>query len=44
LEVTILVVTNQLANIEGLPKSEALAIVNIEDHGTAPCVTIELLI
>jgi hypothetical protein len=43
-EVTTLVVTNQLANTQGLPKSEALAIVNIGGDGAAPWVTIELLI
>jgi hypothetical protein len=39
-----LVVTNQLANTQGLSKSEALAVVNIGGDGAAPCVTIELLI
>jgi hypothetical protein len=43
-EVTTLVVTNQLANIQGLPKSEALVVVNIRGDGAAPCVTIEPLI
>jgi hypothetical protein len=43
-EVTTLVVTNQLANTQGLPKSEALAVVNIGSDGAAPCVTIEPLI
>jgi hypothetical protein len=43
-EVTTLVVTNQLANIHGLPKNEALAVVNIGGDGAAPCMTIELLI
>jgi hypothetical protein len=43
-EVTILIVTNQLANTRGLPKSEYLSVVNIGGYGTAPCVTIEPLI
>jgi hypothetical protein len=43
-EVTTLVVTNQLANTQGLPKSEALAVVNIGGNGAAPCVTIKPLI
>jgi hypothetical protein len=43
-EVTTLVVTNQLANTQGLPKSEALVVVNIGGDGAAPCVTIEPLI
>ena len=43
-KVTTLVVTNQLANTQGLPKSEALAVVNIGGDGAPPCVTIEPLI
>jgi hypothetical protein len=43
-EVKTHVVTNQLANTQGLPKSEALVVVNIGGDGAAPCVTIEPLI
>jgi hypothetical protein len=43
-EVRILVVTNQLANIVGLPKIETLTVVNIGCYGTAPYVTIKPLI
>jgi hypothetical protein len=43
-EVTTLVITNQLANIQGFPKSEALVVVNIGGDNAVPCVTIEPLI
>jgi hypothetical protein len=43
-EVTTLVVTNHLANIQGLSKNEALVVVNIGGDGVAPCETIEPLI
>jgi hypothetical protein len=39
-----LVVTNQLANIGGLSKSETMSVVNIGGDGTSPCITIKSLI
>jgi hypothetical protein len=43
-KVTILVIVIQMASIRGLPKSEAIIIMNVGSNGTAPCVTIKLLI
>jgi hypothetical protein len=43
-EVTTLVVTNQLANTQGLPKSKALIVVNIGGDGAVPSMTTEPLI
>jgi hypothetical protein len=44
IRITILVDINQLANIQELPKSEALAVANIGCDGAVPCMTIEPLI
>jgi hypothetical protein len=43
-EVTILVVTNQLANLGGLPKSETVIVLNVGGYGTTQCVTLEALL
>jgi hypothetical protein len=39
-----LVIAFQMASIRGLPKSEAMTIMNVRGNGTVPCGTIKLLI